>query len=198
MLTHFLCSHYCYDLMLSINLRQSHYTPWRRRGKRSYSSTHSFLTSVLDGSEWSASRPGPHFAPGERTPCTHWTGSWVGPRAGLDTEARGKILLSLWRVEPRSPGRPVRSQTLYWLSYPGCAMLFIKHSNTAGQEINKYSNWFTNSMARVLRKLTLAQPTKKFLESHWIRGFITTLQNYAIETYPKQINLVRTLTSHPF
>jgi hypothetical protein len=25
-------------------------------------------------------------------PCTHWTGGWVGPRAGLDTEDRGKIL----------------------------------------------------------------------------------------------------------
>jgi hypothetical protein len=29
------------------------------------------------------------FTPGERTHCT---GGWVGPRAGLDTEARGKIL----------------------------------------------------------------------------------------------------------
>jgi hypothetical protein len=29
---------------------------------------------------------------GERTPGTHCTGGWVGLRAGLDTEARGKIL----------------------------------------------------------------------------------------------------------
>jgi hypothetical protein len=29
----------------------------------------------------------------ERTPGTHCTGGWVGPRAGLDTEARAKILL---------------------------------------------------------------------------------------------------------
>jgi hypothetical protein len=36
----------------------------------------------------------------------------VGPRAGLDTEARGRILSSLPGIEPRSPGRPVRSQTL--------------------------------------------------------------------------------------
>jgi hypothetical protein len=36
--------------------------------------------------------PRPHFTPGERTPGTHCTGGWVGPRAGLDTEARGKIL----------------------------------------------------------------------------------------------------------
>jgi hypothetical protein len=42
----------------------------------------------------------------------------VGPRAGVDTEVRGKILLFLPGIEPRSPGRPVRSQTLYCLSYP--------------------------------------------------------------------------------
>jgi hypothetical protein len=32
------------------------------------------------------------FTPGERTPGTHWTGYWVGPTAGLDAEARRKIL----------------------------------------------------------------------------------------------------------
>jgi len=30
--------------------------------------------------------------PRERTAGTHWTGGWVGPRAGLDIEDRGKIL----------------------------------------------------------------------------------------------------------
>jgi hypothetical protein len=35
--------------------------------------------------------PWPCFTPGERTPGTHWIG-WVGPRAGLDAEARRKIL----------------------------------------------------------------------------------------------------------
>jgi hypothetical protein len=50
--------------------------------------------------------------PRERTPDTHCTGGWVGPRRGLDTEARGEILSPLPEIEPRSPGRPVRSQTL--------------------------------------------------------------------------------------
>jgi hypothetical protein len=50
------------------------------------------LIKTLDGGEWSVSRPGSAFTPRERTPGTHWTGGWVGPRAGLDTEARGKIL----------------------------------------------------------------------------------------------------------
>jgi hypothetical protein len=42
----------------------------------------------------------------------------MGPRAGLDTEATGKILPPLPEIEPGSPGRPARSQTLYCLSYP--------------------------------------------------------------------------------
>jgi hypothetical protein len=41
----------------------------------------------------------------------------VGPRAGLDTEVTGKILSPPPGIEPRSPGRPARSQTLYCLSY---------------------------------------------------------------------------------
>jgi hypothetical protein len=36
----------------------------------------------------------PRFTPGERTPGTHCTGGWVGPRAGLDTEATGRILFA--------------------------------------------------------------------------------------------------------
>jgi hypothetical protein len=38
----------------------------------------------------------------------------VGPRAGLDAEVRGKILCL---CRGSNPGRPVRSQTLYRLSY---------------------------------------------------------------------------------
>jgi hypothetical protein len=58
-------------------------------GERMYSSTHS-LTSVLDGGEWSASRPG-RFTPRERAPGTHWIGFWVGPRAVLDAVVKRKI-----------------------------------------------------------------------------------------------------------
>jgi hypothetical protein len=61
----------------------------------------------------------PCSSPGERTPGNHFTGGWVSPRAGLDTEVRGKILSPLPEFEPRSPGSPARSQTLYWLSYSG-------------------------------------------------------------------------------
>jgi hypothetical protein len=79
--------------------------PGGERRKSSYS----FLTSVLDGGEWSASRPGRALAPGKGPPGTHCTRSWVGARAGLDAAARGKILCLCWGS---NPGRPVRSQTL--------------------------------------------------------------------------------------
>jgi hypothetical protein len=52
---------------------------------------HIFLTSVLVGGEWSASHPG-RFTPGERAPDAHWTGCWVGPRAGLDDVERENFL----------------------------------------------------------------------------------------------------------
>jgi hypothetical protein len=56
--------------------------------------------------------PRPRFTLGEGYPGTRCTGGWVGPRAGLDTEVRGKILSTLPGIEPD------RSQTLYPLSYP--------------------------------------------------------------------------------
>jgi hypothetical protein len=64
---------------------------------------------------------GQHHAPAAlyprgKDPGTHCTGGWVGPRAGLDTENKGKNPLPLPGIEPRSPGRPARSQTLYCLS----------------------------------------------------------------------------------
>jgi hypothetical protein len=52
--------------------------------------------------------------PQGKTPGTHCTGGWVGPRAGLYAEARRKILCL---CQGSNPSCPVRSQTLYWLSY---------------------------------------------------------------------------------
>jgi hypothetical protein len=64
---------------------------------------HVFLTSVLVGGESSASRVG-RLTPGERAPCTHWIGGWVGPRTGLDDMERRKILSPLG-LELRPLGR---------------------------------------------------------------------------------------------
>jgi len=44
---------------------------------------HAFLTSTLEGGEWTASRPG-RFTSGEKAPGTPYIGGWVGPRTGLD------------------------------------------------------------------------------------------------------------------
>jgi hypothetical protein len=46
--------------------------------------------------------------PRGKTPGTHWTGGWVGLRAGLDAETRIKIL-----CRGSNPGCPIRNQTLY-------------------------------------------------------------------------------------
>jgi hypothetical protein len=72
-------------------------------GGEKYSS-YALSTSALDGGEWSASSPGRAFTARERTLGTHCTGGWMSPRAGLNTEDRGKIL------HPRrgsNPDRPV-------------------------------------------------------------------------------------------
>jgi hypothetical protein len=57
------------------------------------------LTSVLDGGELSASRPG-RFTQRERAPGTHWIGGWVGPRAVLDAVVKRKIPSPLRESKP--------------------------------------------------------------------------------------------------
>jgi hypothetical protein len=65
-----------------------------------------FLTSALDGGEWSASHPG-RFTSWERAPGTHWTGGWVGPRAGLDIVEKRKISCHYRESNPgRQPCSP--------------------------------------------------------------------------------------------
>jgi hypothetical protein len=63
-----------------------------------------FLTTALDGGEWSASRPG-RFTPGEVGPGTSWIGGWVGHKAGLDAMKRKSCT-------PResNPGRLARAR----------------------------------------------------------------------------------------
>jgi hypothetical protein len=48
--------------------------------------------------------PRPRFIPEQRTPGIHCTGGWVGLRAGLDTEATGKIL---YHCRGSNHGHPV-------------------------------------------------------------------------------------------
>jgi hypothetical protein len=58
--------------------------------------------------EWSASCRGRALAPGKGPPVPI-VGGWVASRAGLDTDARQKILSPLLAIERRSPGRPAHS-----------------------------------------------------------------------------------------
>jgi hypothetical protein len=73
---------------------------------------HIFLASALAGGEWSTSRPG------RFTHCTHWIGGRVDPRARLDDVEKTEFF-TLPGLELRPLGRPVRSQSLYQLRYPG-------------------------------------------------------------------------------
>jgi hypothetical protein len=89
------------------NVKQSHNTPMEAQGDEMMCSSYSFTTSALDGVSVQRHAPAALYSRGKDL-ITHWTGGWVGPRAGLDTEARGDIPLPLPGIEPRSPGRPVR------------------------------------------------------------------------------------------
>jgi len=55
--------------------------------------------------------PRSYLTPRERT-CTHFTGCWVGLKAGLDWCGKSRP------TGIRSPDRPARRQSLYQLSYP--------------------------------------------------------------------------------
>jgi hypothetical protein len=93
-------------------VKQSHHTPWRRRGERRYSS-YSFMASGLDGVSVQFSvTPRPRFTLTKRPLIP------IGQEAGWDpepvwTQRLEEKSLPLPRTEPRSPGRPVRSQTIY-------------------------------------------------------------------------------------
>jgi hypothetical protein len=94
-------------------VKQSLYTPWRRLGGEEYSS-YSFTTSALDG--------GQHHAPAALYP------RGKDPRYPLYRRLGGPQSRSGHMpppgIEPRSPGRPARSKTLYCLSYPGSHFCF--------------------------------------------------------------------------
>jgi hypothetical protein len=106
------------------------------KGKRKYTSK-SFLTSALDGVSGQPHAPGRALPPGKnpRYPLDRKEAGWVS-RAGLDTDAREKILCL---CRESNPARPVCCQTLYLLSYPDRTNS-IKFNNLKHALIRTYSD----------------------------------------------------------
>jgi hypothetical protein len=99
-------------------------TPWRRIGGVEVW-LHAFLTSALDGGEWSALRPG-RFTSREKAPSTHWIGGWVGSRAVLDAVVKRKIPSLRRESNPRTPVvQPVVQHYTDWAIMALCSVTYI-------------------------------------------------------------------------
>jgi hypothetical protein len=98
-------------------------------GERRYSS-YSLLTSALDSVSGQRHAPAALYPRGKdlRYPLYRRLG---GPQSRSGHRGCRKNPLPLPRIEPRSPGRPVRSQTLYWLSYPASIRNNVNRNNNA-------------------------------------------------------------------
>jgi hypothetical protein len=102
--------------------------------ERRYSS-YSFLTSALDGVSGQRHGPAAIYPPGKEAG-THWTGSWVCLRAGLDKDARKKSL-PLLGIKPRSSKSLVSSKKFkpeigrFWFSVD------LSESRFGGQQETK-------------------------------------------------------------
>jgi hypothetical protein len=74
-----------------------------------------FLISVLDESEWSATRLGRFSSLREGAPSTPWIAGWVGVGASLNTVEYRVIF---WPYRESNNILPTSSPSLYRLSYP--------------------------------------------------------------------------------
>jgi hypothetical protein len=118
-------------VVVILRQKQRKYVPLpscMRKGERKYSSYSLLtwtLTLALDGVSGQR-HTSAALCLRARTPGTHCTGVCVGPRAGLDTEAREKILCV---CRESNPGYPVCSQTVlvYRLSYASSYFKSVFH-----------------------------------------------------------------------
>jgi hypothetical protein len=99
---------------------------------------HAFLTSALDGGEWSA-LCSCRFTPRERAPGTHWIGGWAGPRAGLDAAVREKFPAP---AGTRTPDHPAHSLALYRWAIPALSFGYTCTSTAAGMLQLSYTDIF--------------------------------------------------------
>jgi hypothetical protein len=153
------------------------------RGKRC--SSYSFLTSALEGGEWSASRPSralpqPRFAPaalcpGERTPGTHCTGGWVGLRAGLDTEVKGKILC------PGRGSNPERS----------IVQSVVRHYTDSATPAPHYEQYAHVIVERTLPCRMFFDRWIPLLPSRYINYKASRYKSEALRLWPQRCNTVK-------
>jgi hypothetical protein len=73
--------------------------------------TPTFLTSALDGYEWSASFSH-SFTPCERDPSTHWIEGFVGQKTGLDYREKRNISYPFRKLNPEPPAHSPLLQLL--------------------------------------------------------------------------------------
>jgi hypothetical protein len=102
---------------------------WAERRHSSYS----FLTSTLDGGEWSASRPGRNLPPGKGPPVPIVQKAGWAPEPVWTQRLEEKSSVP---VGDRTPivDRPARSQTLYCLSYRGSHRAAVHGGNACDSE----------------------------------------------------------------
>jgi hypothetical protein len=86
-------------------------------------------------------------------PGTHCTGGWVGPRAGLDTEVRGKILSPLPGIEPRSPS--LQSGTILTEL---AQLLFKQRQESMTTSVALTGNIIVKSTATVILSILISFP----------------------------------------
>jgi hypothetical protein len=93
---------------------------------------------------------------GERTPGTHCTGGWVGPRAGLDTEVRGKILCPCRGSNPdHSIVQSVVRHHTAWATRLLIINAYIQNILALPTLLYDSDNWTTK--ARDARRITAAE-----------------------------------------
>jgi hypothetical protein len=85
------------------------------------------------------------LCPGERTPGTHCTGGWVDLRAGLDTEARGKIICPRQGSTPdRQVVQPVVRHYTAWANPAPVSLCVHLLTSSYSDSCLKDSRCFTN------------------------------------------------------
>jgi hypothetical protein len=89
----------------------------------------------------------PRFSPWERAPVPTVQDAGWAPKPVWTQRLQEKILSPLPGIEPRSPGRLARNQTLYWLSYP--AHMFLVGTLNTSLYINLRSVVIDISMSAI-------------------------------------------------